>query len=120
MRPGRRYRRFGILRGIDERLTGFGPPALPAEHLEPRHSKAFERVADEIGNGAEIFGDNLGTRFLINPHEPLAQRELRPLGVGREEWLDGGILGAMVGAIKTNQVIETESVEQGRRTTCTP
>ena len=87
------------------------PVALPAEHPEAGHAEARERRADEIGHGAEIFGDDLGAGAAEQIEHTLAERKLRRL-VGRREEAVAAVARPSVGAIEADEVIDAIAVVQ--------
>ena len=50
------------------------PLPFPAQHLVAGNLLTCERRADEIGNDAEILGDDLGARFPKDLQHALAER----------------------------------------------
>src|SRR5207247_9166359 len=87
------------------------PVALPAEHATAGDAEPRERRAHEIGDGAEILGDDLRARAAEDLEETLAERLLRSL-VGRREERLAAVLRPSVRPVEADEVIDAIAVEQ--------
>ena len=84
---------------------------LPPQHLVTRDTEPRDRLAHELGHGAEILDADVGARVDQDAHHRLAKLDLRRL-VRRHEIRRAAVERPHVGAIEAHEVIDAKPVVQ--------
>src|SRR3954465_9999430 len=84
------------------------PVALPAQHLEAGDADPRQRLAHEVGDDAEVLGDDAGALLAEECEEPFALPRLRRF-VARGE-VGPAVAFPDEGAIEADEVIDAKAV----------
>src|SRR5262249_9142142 len=109
------HRYDGVLRRrIPERLPLGVPVTFPAKHAEARDLEPRERGAYEIGNGAEVFGDDFRSGLAEQLEDAIAERQLCLFASRRERRFAAAGARSRIGAVEADQVIDPVAVVERR------